>query len=62
MSTVTDMDLDADRYVGVVSMVDGNLFDKLSRIGQMLRGKGKTAPFGGIQVRCSDGIASRGSH
>jgi ATP-dependent DNA helicase PIF1 len=32
----------------LVSMVDGDLFDKLSRIGSMLRKK--IEPFGGIQV------------
>jgi hypothetical protein len=31
-----------------VSMVDGDLFDKLSKIGSMLRKK--IEPFGGIQV------------
>jgi ATP-dependent DNA helicase PIF1 len=30
-------------------MVDGDLFDKLARIGSILRKK--TEPFGGIQVR-----------
>jgi hypothetical protein len=30
-------------------MVDGDLFDKLARIGSMLRKK--IEPFGGIQVR-----------
>lgn len=32
-----------------VSMLDGDLFDKLARIGSILRKS--TAPFGGIQVR-----------
>lgn len=32
----------------LVSMVDGDLFDKLSKIGSMLRKK--IEPFGGIQV------------
>jgi len=32
-----------------VSMVDGDLFDKLARIGSILRKK--TEPFGEIQVR-----------
>ena len=34
---------------GIVSMVDGDLFDKLARIGSILRKK--VGPFGGIQVR-----------
>ena len=33
----------------IVSMVDGDLFDKLARIGSILRKK--IEPFGGIQVR-----------
>lgn len=32
-----------------VSMVDGDLFDKLAKVGQLLKSKAK--PFGGIQVR-----------
>jgi hypothetical protein len=32
-----------------VSMVDGELFDKLGKIGQVLRRN--PAPFGGLQVR-----------
>jgi len=36
--------------INAVSMVDGDLFDKLARIGSMLRKK--IEPFGGIQVRC----------
>lgn len=32
----------------LVSMVDGDLFDKLARLGSILRKK--TEPFGGIQV------------
>jgi ATP-dependent DNA helicase PIF1 len=32
-------------------MVDGDLFDKLARIGSILRKN--IEPFGGIQVRCS---------
>lgn len=32
-----------------MSMVDGDLFDKLARIGSILRKK--VEPFGGIQVR-----------
>ncbi|KAF9454282.1 hypothetical protein P691DRAFT_656375, partial [Macrolepiota fuliginosa MF-IS2] len=35
-----------------VSMVDGDLFDKLSRIGSAVR-KRPSEPFGGIQVRGS---------
>ena len=35
--------------VYTVSMVDGDLFDKLARIGSILRKKAE--PFGGIQVR-----------
>ena len=31
-----------------VSMVDGDLFDKLARVGSIIRKK--TEPFGGIQV------------
>lgn len=34
----------------LVSMLDGDLFDKLSQVGQILRKKPE--PFGGIQVRC----------
>lgn len=33
----------------IVSMVDGELFDKLATIGGIVR-KNKTEPFGGIQV------------
>lgn len=32
----------------LVSMVDGELFDKLARIGSIMRKR--TEPFGGIQV------------
>lgn len=35
----------------LVSMVDGDLFDKLARIGSMLRKS--VQPFGGIQARSS---------
>jgi len=34
-------------------MIDGELFDKLARIGGIIR-KNKTEPFGGIQVMCLD--------
>ncbi len=37
----------------IVSMIDGELFDKLARIGGIIR-KNKTEPFGGIQVMCLD--------
>lgn len=40
-----------------VSMVDGDLFDKLSQIGSKL--KKKMEPFGGIQVR---GLTQCASH
>ena len=37
------------KYIALsVSMVDGELFDKLNKVGQKLRKKLK--PFGGIQV------------
>ena len=35
----------------IVSMVDGELFDKLERIGAMIKHK-ESEPFGGIQVMC----------
>lgn len=36
------------QFVSVVSMVDGDLFDKLDRIGRSIRSSER--PFGGIQI------------
>lgn len=40
---------EADDRTVTVSMLDGDLFDKLSKVGQII--KKSTEPFGGIQVR-----------
>jgi len=34
----------------VVSMMDGDLFDKLEQVACLLRSKQKDKPFGGMQV------------
>jgi ATP-dependent DNA helicase PIF1 len=48
-STTPGAGIFADEWLSV-SMVDGNLFDKLAKIGSILRKK-PMQPFGGIQVR-----------
>lgn len=45
------------RPVNSVSMVDGDLFDKLGKIGQMLRKN--SLPFGGLQVRRLSPLSSQ---
>lgn len=48
VSKVTDFSLFTRRQILLVSMVDGDLFDKLAEIGSILRKS--PLPFGGIQV------------
>jgi hypothetical protein len=40
----------------IVSMVDGELFDKLERIGAIIKHK-ESEPFGGIQAMCRNILA-----
>ena len=41
--------------VPIVSMVDGELFDKLARIAAIIKQK-ESEPFGGIQVMCLNAL------